>query len=245
MSARWTFAGFPVRRTTAAAVFRFLNRKLRQRRQTVVFFANANFVVLCKHLRREITAASDILVLNDGLALDAAALLRFGARFPENLNGTDFTPAFLEQLPNSARLFLLGSGPEAVKAAADAFSALPHLEVAGFADGYTVWDDEAGALAKIRQAEPDILLIAMGNPLQEEWILRHRGQIDVPLILAVGALFDFVSGEISRAPPIVRKLRLEWAYRLALEPRRLIGRYTIGIGRFFAAVLLDSSSRDR
>ena len=79
--------------------------------------------------------------------------------------------------------------------------------------------------------------VIWGNPIQEEWILDNRDAINVPLIISVGALFDFVSGHTPRAPKVLRIVRLEWAHRLALEPRRLIGRYTIGIARFLAAAL--------
>jgi len=63
----------------------------------------------------------------------------------------------------------------------------------------------------------------------------------VPLIFAVGALFDFVSGFTPRAPRLMRKLRLEWAYRLMREPRRLVGRYTVGTARFFGMVLFEKT----
>jgi beta-1,4-glucosyltransferase len=100
-------------------------------------------------------------------------------------------------------------------------------------DGYSMWQDEAAVNQEINNAKPDILLVALGNPLQEEWILRHRTSLQIPLIFAIGALLEFLSGSIPRAPQILRRLRLEWAFRLAREPRRLVGRYTIGMLKFF------------
>jgi beta-1,4-glucosyltransferase len=79
--------------------------------------------------------------------------------------------------------------------------------------------------------------VAFGNPLQEKWILRHREALEVPLIFAVGALFDFLSGTASRAPQFIRRARLEWAYRLVQEPRRLFRRYTIDTLRFFGMAI--------
>ena len=64
--------------------------------------------------------------------------------------------------------------------------------------------------------------------------MAHRGSVDVPLVIGVGALFDFVSGRAKRAPAWVQKVRLEWLYRLAREPRRLIKRYSVDLVRFFA-----------
>jgi beta-1,4-glucosyltransferase len=220
---------------------RFLDRQWQNRRRAIIFFANANFVAQCGHLRQGIAEASDIFLLNDGVALNLAALLRCGTRFPENLNGTDFTPAFLSRLERKGRVFLLGGRPGVAQATAEALGRIPRVEICGHVDGYSIWHDEAAVNEKIKNARPDILLVALGNPLQEEWILRNRSSLQVPLILAVGALFDFMSGNTPRAPEILRRLRLEWAFRLAREPRRLVGRYTIGILKFFSMAVFGGN----
>lgn len=240
MPTRCKIAGFMIRRTTTRIAVRFLIRQWRHRRRTIVFFANANFVTQCGHLRQTIAESSDVILLNDGLALNLAALLRSGAGFPENLNGTDFTPAFLSRLDPGARVFLLGGRPGVAQAAAEAIHRFSQVYIAGHADGYSIWEDEAGVIQQINRAKPDILLVALGNPLQEEWILRNRTSLQVPLILAVGAWFDFISGHTPRAPHMLRRLRLEWAYRLMREPRRLTGRYTVGILRFFSMAIFSS-----
>lgn len=183
----------------------------------------------------------DLLVLNDGVAIDLASFLRFGAFFPDNLNGTDFTWTLLSRLDRDANIFLLGSRHDVVESAAKVFGRLPHVRVVGYADGYTIWADEAAVVRRVQQSAPDILLVGLGNPIQEEWMLRNRNVLEAPLMVSVGALFDFVSGSKPRAPKVLRVMRLEWAHRLALEPRRLLARYTLGIGRFFAAVLGGSS----
>ena len=243
MSTRCDIAGFIVRRTFKDAVLRFLNSRLRRRRQTIVFFANANFITRCQHLRHAMSASPDVFLLNDGLAIDIASFLRFGAAFPDNLNGTDFTVLFLTQLKQDTRVYLLGGHPPVVEAAAKVFGSMTDVRIAGFTDGYSIWEDQLAVVERIRDAEPDILLVAFGNPLQEEWVLRHCGALDVPMIMAVGALFNFVSGYTPRAPKFLRAVRLEWAHRLAHEPRRLAGRYTFGIAQFFMTVLRHSGKR--
>lgn len=240
MNTRCDIAGFTVRRTKTDVVVRFLNNRLRKRRPIMVFFANSNFVNRCGHLRKAIAETSGLLVLNDGVAIDVASFLRFGAFFPENLNGTDFTWTLLSRLDQDTSIFLLGSRPEVVESAAKAFGGLPHVRVVDYSDGYTIWADEAALIRRIQNAQPDILLVGFGNPTQEEWMLRNRSVLETPLMISVGALFDFVSGNKPRAPKVLRVMRLEWAHRLALEPRRLLTRYTVGIGRFFAAVLSGS-----
>lgn len=237
MRTRCKIAGFIIRRTTTHIAVRFLIRQWRHRRRTIVFFANANFVTQCGHLRNTIAESSDVILLNDGLALDLAALLRCGSRFPENLNGTDFTPALLSRLERGTRVFLLGGRPGVAQATAEAIHRFSEVDIAGHADGYSIWDDEAAVTRQINGVKPDILVVALGNPLQEEWILRNRTSLQVPLILAVGAWFDFISGHAPRAPQILRRLRLEWAYRLMREPRRLTYRYTLGMLRFFSMVI--------
>ncbi len=240
---RVELAGYRIRNTTSAAVTRLLRAGLGRRRRVIVFFVNANFATRCRHLRREIMDAPDILLLNDGFAVDVAARFCAGARFRENLNGTDFTPAFLSTLEPGRRVFLFGARPKVVRDAAEVFGRRYGVEICGVEDGFSVWEDEPGLTRRINAARPDVLLVGLGNPLQEEWILRHRGELEVPIILAVGALFDFASGNVPRAPRALRRLRLEWAYRLFHEPRRLIYRYSIGILDFFRMALFDRRPR--
>src|SRR5439155_10617153 len=92
--------------------------------------------------------------------------------------------------------------------------------------------DDAAAVAAVNAARPDLLLVALSNPLQERWLARHTPALDVKVAMGVGALFDFMSGSVPRAPRLLRTLRLEWLFRLLLEPRRMFRRYVIGIPLF-------------
>jgi exopolysaccharide biosynthesis WecB/TagA/CpsF family protein len=76
------------------------------------------------------------------------------------------------------------------------------------------------------------VLVALGNPLQEQWIDDHQEGLGVPLLIGVGALFDFLAGRVPRAPQWVLRLRSEWLFRLLVEPRRLWRRYVTGNPRF-------------
>src|SRR5690606_19720239 len=80
-------------------------------------------------------------------------------------------------------------------------------------------------------------LVAMGVPRQEIWIMEHAARIEIPVVLGVGALLDFVAGRVPRAPASVRRLRLEWLFRLLVGPRRLFGRYVIGTPVFLSRAL--------
>ena len=86
-------------------------------------------------------------------------------------------------------------------------------------------------------AHPHILLVGMGTPIQERWIAAHRHELDVPVVWAVGALFDFVAGVQPRGPRWMLDNGLEWLYRLRSDPRRLWQRYVVGNPLFILRVM--------
>jgi beta-1,4-glucosyltransferase len=184
----------------------------------------------------------DFVVLNDGIALDAAGWLLNGKRFEENLNGTDLTPRLLCSLPEGAQVFLYGAKPDVVKRAAERFGN-DGVAICGFRDGYSCSGSEAAEAARLAGAE--VVLVALGNPRQERWIVKHGDASGARLFLGVGALFDFMSGAAVRAPRIFRALRLEWLFRLLREPRRLGRRYTVEMAQFFRLVLRERRRRRR
>jgi len=87
-------------------------------------------------------------------------------------------------------------------------------------------------LAQINTAKPDILWVGLGSPKQDLWMHQHRDRLDVPVMIGVGAAFDFLSGEKKQAPIWMRKAGLEWLFRLLCEPRRLWRRYLFGNTKF-------------
>ncbi|BCJ91926.1 GumM protein [Terrihabitans soli] len=238
MAARRQLAGFLVSDTRADALTRLLQRRLRRHEQTLLFFANHHFVVECQHLREDMQNTPSIIV-NDGIAMNAASLLLFGRRFRENLNGTDFTPRFLKALARPANVYLFGSEAQVVAEAGELFGALPHVNVVGTCDGFSYAADERDLVADINRSGADIVLVGLGNPRQEEWVLRHAAQLDAKLIVCIGALFEWATGHKRRAPAAIRKCGMEWAYRICLEPKRLTRRYTVGAVAFFVVVARD------
>ena len=85
--------------------------------------------------------------------------------------------------------------------------------------------EEDGLVAQIKRDRPDVLWVGTGVPRQEKWTARIRARLDVPVICAVGAAFDFHAGRVSQAPRWMQDRGLEWTYRIAQEPRRLLPRY--------------------
>jgi len=226
-----SIAGFNVLKTTGVDLAQQLHMRMQAGVNSVLLFANTNFIVKCRTLIPALHA-SRALMVNDGIGMDLAARLIYRERFPENLNGTDFTPYFLHVAPRPLRLFLLGGKPRVAQRAGEYVRQTLKHEVVGVCDGYAGMSD-IRLLSRIKRSQADILLVALGNPIQEQWILQHRDALNVPLVMGVGALFDFWAGNKPRAPRLIQSLRLEWFYRLCLEPRRLLRRYTVDIVRFF------------
>jgi N-acetylglucosaminyldiphosphoundecaprenol N-acetyl-beta-D-mannosaminyltransferase len=180
------------------------------------------------------------LVLRDGVGLEVAGALA-GCALRENFVGTDFVPYLVERLANpEVRVFLYGAEPGVADSAAAALVARhPGVRVVGVQHGYVNGD---GTVEQIKAARPDVLLVALGNPLQERWIAEHLDLLGVPVAVGVGALFDYLAGRVPRAPLWVRRMRSEWLFRLAVEPKRLWRRYLIGNAQFLWRVLRSRAS---
>ncbi len=212
----------------------------------VINFVNAH----CVNTRRSDAAysaaleASDLL-LPDGSGMRIAARLA-GVPMGENLNGTDLFPEICARLARSGdTIFLLGGLPGVASDAADAMChRFPGLRFAGTMDGYFTPQEEDAVIARINASGAGILMVGFGVPLQEKWIERNRSRLTVPVLMGVGGLFDYYSGRIARAPRPVRAIGCEWAWRLAMEPRRLAGRYLLGNATFlFHAALHAAKAR--
>jgi len=183
-------------------------------------------------------ALAQSTVFNDGIAMDVASRLILGSPFPANLNGTDFTPRVLESLPSGTRVYLLGSAPGVAEHAGRILGdRYPGIIIAGADHGFFKEADEPAVLARIRDANADLLLVGMGNPRQEIWAERYAHEIGA-VTMCIGAFLDFTAGQVSRAPRWIRKVRMEWAYRLVQEPHRMAGRYLLGAPIFLSAVLI-------
>jgi beta-1,4-glucosyltransferase len=223
-------AGYPVFSTTSHALCAAMQSRLTAFKKTVLVFANTNFVLQCQPMRHWLSG-DDVIIVNDGIGMDIASLLQHGKRYQDNLNGTDFVPLMLKTLTQRHKIFLLGGKPGVAEKAGLFIEQQTRQEVVGCADGYNNTDSNA-LCAKINATGADIVLVAMGNPIQEEWIQQHMRKLDACLFVSVGALFDFLSGGVQRAPVWVQKIRFEWLYRLTREPKRMARRYTLDIVQF-------------
>lgn len=142
------------------------------------------------------------------------------------------------------RHFFFGSTPEVLSRLIDRLRIrFPHLNVCGtIAPPYhAISDDQDASLTDaINAASPDIVWVGLGTPKQERWMAAHLGRIDAPVLIGVGAAFDFISGAKRQAPRWMQRSGLEWLFRLGSEPRRLARRYLINNPAFLWQLLLQS-----
>ena len=188
-------------------------------------------VMLQEHAGLQAAYREAGLVLVDGApVLWSSRLLR--RPVPERVAGSDLVPALFNatNVNRPLRVFLLGAATGvAERAATNIHMKWPAVIVAGTYSpplGFERDERETAAiLARIAEAQPDVLVVGLGAPKQELWVHQHHQQIAAKVALCVGATIDFLAGEKSRAPLWMQRVGLEWAYRVASEPQRLAKRY--------------------
>jgi N-acetylglucosaminyldiphosphoundecaprenol N-acetyl-beta-D-mannosaminyltransferase len=184
------------------------------------------------------------LTTPDGMAI--VWLLRAkGFRFVERVYGPDLMRAVCRQgIEKGYRHFFYGGAPGVGEKLAGMLpKQFPGLQVVGVESPpfrkLTAEEVEAEQ-ARIRDERPDIIWVGIGSPRQEIWMSENIDRLKVPVLVGVGAAFDFLSGNKRQAPGWVQRNGLEWFYRLVSEPRRLWRRYLLGYPRFVVLVVLQA-----
>jgi N-acetylglucosaminyldiphosphoundecaprenol N-acetyl-beta-D-mannosaminyltransferase len=130
------------------------------------------------------------------------------------------------------QVFVLGAREDVLERALEALRrSHPGLRIAG-RHGYIGPDEEDEVVERIAEVEPDLLFVALETPAKELFLARNRDRLRIPFVMGVGGAVDILGGVRRRAPRALQRFGLEWAYRLAQDPRRLAGRYLIGNTRF-------------
>jgi N-acetylglucosaminyldiphosphoundecaprenol N-acetyl-beta-D-mannosaminyltransferase len=239
---RLRLLGVPLDPIRLPALMSAVLAAVKQRDPITIFYVNVHSMNVAQQDTnyRHLLEDADI-VYCDGTGVRLAAALMH-LEVPERMTGADWIHDLCRlAVRHDLSLFLMGSaGDTASEAARVLAKRYPGLRVAGSAPGYSVGQD---TIAAIRQAHPDILLVGTGTPRQERWIMEHRAEVGVPVVWAVGALFEFVSGRIRRGPHWMTDHGLEWLCRLVVEPRKLWRRYLLGNPRFFWRVALHIALR--
>lgn len=195
------------------------------------YLTSANGEVLARRfLDREFARLIDSAdsIAADGQPLVTASRLFSRKPLPERVATTDLYPLVADMAQRTgASFYLLGAREEVNRAAYEATKrAAPDLKIVGRSHGYLKGAQLSAKLDEINLLAPDILWLAMGVPLEQQFIDAHRRRLrNVKMIKTSGGLFDFIAGVKPRAPQWMQSAGLEWAFRLGLEPRRLMLRY--------------------
>ena len=217
-----------------ASISRFVDA----RAHALVLNVNAHGLNLAQDhawLRSMLNSAD--LVFCDGAGVQFAARM-LGEEVPQKITYAEWMWQLAEMAAaRGYRLFFLGAWAGVAQGAADNLCArYPQLQIAGTHHGYfekrlgSVEND--AVVAAINDANPNILLVGFGMPLQERWLLENWDSIDADVALTGGGVFDYVSGQRRRPPRWMTEHGFEWFGRLVIEPRRLWRRYLIGLPIF-------------
>ncbi len=233
----------PLDNITGADALDFVDHygsRLDGRAARAVLFVNVHSLHLARRrraLRHSLQKADLVLPDGSGLALAGKML---GHPIGENLNGTDFSPRVLELASERHwSVFLLGGRNGVAERCKEVLAAkLPGLEIAGTYHGHFSDAEEAFIVEEINRVKPDLLFVALGSPLQEEWIMEHVGSLAVGMCFGVGGLFDFLAGEKRRAPLWLRRVGLEWVFRFVVDPASKWDRVLVEIPLYVLRVIV-------
>lgn len=206
--------------------------------------ANAEMLMMAKRdagLKRILRECD--LVLPDGAGILWAGE-QLGTPFPERVTGADLSDRLLRLAREKEwPVYFLGGAPGVAREAADRYMEKHGtFLLAGVHDGYFDEEEEKKIIREIRDNGTRLLLVGMGVPKQENWLCRHRDELGPVLGMGIGGVFDIMAGRLTRAPLWMQRHRLEWAYRLFLQPSR-IGRMT-ALPKYMLAVKQWKKERD-
>jgi len=222
-----------------------LQQAIAERRKGYVCVAGAHGLTLCQddaQLRSIFNRA--LLVTPDGMPL-VWALKRAGHAESGRVYGPDLMLSLIEGgVQQGLRHFLYGAVPETLdRLKARLLGRFPGAQIAGtYAPPFRdlTSDEEHDIAEVINRSEADVVWVGLSTPKQERWMARMRDQLDAPILLGVGAAFDFHAGNKRQAPAYLQRHGLEWAFRLCTEPRRLWRRYAVAVPSYIA---LDTMQR--
>jgi N-acetylglucosaminyldiphosphoundecaprenol N-acetyl-beta-D-mannosaminyltransferase len=209
---------------------------VQSRQRMLVVNANAHMLVLAQKLQwlPGLFRRADIAFC-DGAGAQLAARLLTGHHL-HRTTPPDWIGKALSTLGPHASVFWVGGRPEVVNEAARRFAARYNVQTAGIQHGFfdPASDSQATRelVARINRAAPSILLVNMGMPRQERWLLENFDSLPPCVAITGGAMVDHAAGVVRRPPRWVSKIGAEWLVRLIKEPRRLWRRYLLGLPLF-------------
>jgi len=228
-----------IARMTMREVLEWVRMMIDQRKPRQIVTANAEILYsgFKNKDHRSLLDRVD-LITADGIGAVLASRIA-GRPVPERVAGIDLAQElFVLAEEKSWKIYFLGAAEEVVqKAVLNVLSKHTRLNICGYQHGYFTEEERDSVALKIREAEPHILLVAMGFPQQELFIQEQLKAMQVPVSIGVGGSFDVMAGTARRAPAWMRRIGFEWLYRLIEQPSRA-GRM-LNLPRFIIAVIME------
>lgn len=233
--------GIPIQNVTLEQAVQDVSAFLDTKGKKVIVTPNAEILQLCVEDQNvhQIISKADYII-PDGIGVVKGAKL-LGTPLKQKVAGCDLAWNILPEMERKGKkLFLLGAKPGVAAAAAENMKkAYPDLIVCGVQDGY--FKEDGPVVDAINQADADVLFVCLGVPKQEQWMMAHKEQLNVSVMMGLGGSLDVFAGTVKRAPKIFIKLGLEWFYRLIKEPWR--AKRMMKLPVFFVSVLKYKKQR--
>ncbi len=248
-SPRITLLGIEIDNLSMKETLDKIEALINKRKPSFIITPNVHHIyILQKDEEFKTIYSQATLVLPDSTPLLWTSRL-LGKPLKERVAGSDLLPFFCKRASQKGlRLFFLGSPLGIAKKTAEILTKKnPGLKISGtYAPplGFENDDEENKKIVEmIRASDTDVLFVGLGPPKQEKWVWKYKDKLNVPVTICVGAAFDFIGGDVKRAPIWTRKIGLEWFFRFCQEPRRLWKRYIIGNSNFGWMVLKELIKR--
>ncbi len=178
------------------------------------------------------------IVHPDGFGVYMASRIMYGKKgFIERSTGTELYFKLFNEFA-SFKYFLVGGVEDCARRINENTEPSDHFKNSNIVGSLFKPENPSEDVIIINKSGADILMVALGTPRQEEWIIQNKDKVNVPVIIAVGSGLDFLAGVKKRAPFWMRRIGLEWLYRLFQEPKRLWKRYIIGIPVFMFNIIV-------
>ncbi len=207
---------------SAQSFYEILSENLKNNRKTFVVTANPETFMISEKNEdvRKMLLDKETVMVPDGIGVLKAGK-KIGYNIEERITGIDIANELLKFGNEQKKsIYLFGSKQEVIDSMKKVIKAqYPNLKLVGTSNGYVT--DKDKVFDEIVKLEPDIVLVALGIPLQEMLIYKHLNRFKKGIFVGVGGSFDVMSGMKKRAPKIFIKLNLEWLYRIMKEPKRL------------------------
>jgi N-acetylglucosaminyldiphosphoundecaprenol N-acetyl-beta-D-mannosaminyltransferase len=213
---------------------------VKEERKALILNVNIHAMNMADKYRwfKELLNSSEIVFCDgDGVRLGARIL---GLKIKEKITYNRWIWEFAKfSETHKMSWYLIGSNEDVIKKSVGKLRSLyPRLAIRGYRNGFFIDDaDHNNTIKDINLKKPDILILGMGMPIQEKWLLDNWDNIDATVALTGGAVFEYVSGVAKMTPDLFFKLKMEWFYRFIQEPKRLFKRYFIGNTKFMTRVI--------